>query len=278
LTSSAGDSDVARVSALYVYPIKSCAGISVERARVESRGLEFDRRFMVIDGNGRFLTQRQLPKMVLLRTAISGDALSVARPDGERLELPLQPTWPETVRVKVWRSELDACVAAADVNDWFSDYLDRPARLVYMAQHQHRRVSRQRATQPGDEVSFADGAPILLISEGSLAALNAKLAEPVSMQHFRPNVVVDAPEAFVEDRWKHIRISGTDLEVAWRCARCTMTTVDPDAGSMHADAEPLRTLREFRREGPNVMFGQNVLTRGAGRLEVGAKLEVIETN
>jgi uncharacterized protein YcbX len=268
---------VSRVSALYIYPIKSCGGIAVTSARIESRGLGFDRRYMLVDHNGRFLTQRQLPAMALLRTTIDGDALHVAQPGGEVLHLPLEPSFRNVAQVKVWRSELEATTADEPVNRWFSEYLERPVRLVYMAEHQHRRVSSRRATRSGDEVSFADGAPILLIGEGSLAALNARLRTPVSMRRFRPNIVVDASEAFIEDTWRKIGIGGTELEVAWACARCTMTTVNPESGIADANGEPLRTLREFRRDGANVIFGRNVLTRGAGRISVGDALEIIES-
>ena len=248
----------------------------MSEAHAESRGLQFDRRFMLVDENGRFITQRQVPRMALLRTAIDGSTLSVSRPDADSLQLPLQPEFEETAGIRVWRSELDATVAPADVNEWFSDSLGRAVRLVYMADNQHRRVSRDRATRPDDEVSFADGAPILLIGEGSLADLNSRLAQPVSMLRFRPNVVADTSEPFVEDTWRYIRIGETPLEVAWSCSRCTMTTVDPVTAVVDEAREPLRTLRTYRLQGNVVMFGQNVLTRGSGVLRVGDQLSVIE--
>lgn len=266
-----------RVSALYVYPIKSCGGIDVTTARVGTRGLEFDRRFMLVDGNGRFVTQRQLPAMALLKTAIRDGSLIVTRPGAAPLQIALRPDWSNTIAVKVWRSVLDANVADEPVNEWFSEYLGRPLRLVYMADRQHRRVARNRATRADDEVSFADGAPILLIGEGSLAGLNARLAQPLSMLRFRPNIVVDSEAPFAEDDWHRIRIDTVELELAWRCARCTLPSVDPDTGAVHPAGEPLRTLREFRRDGPGVVFGQNVLIRAAGQLTVGASVEVIET-
>lgn len=263
-----------QVSALYVYPIKSCSGISVSSARVEARGLEFDRRYMLVDDNGRFLTQRQIPRMALLQTSIGGSELLVSRPDGSVLTLPLRPSFRDSARVRVWRSELDADVAGADVNAWFSEYLDRPTRLVYMADHQHRRVAAQRATRPDDEVSFADGAPVLLISEGSLADLNERLGAPVSMLRFRPNIVVNASAAFIEDTWRRIRISDTEFEVAWPCSRCTIPTVDPASGAVDDHGEPLATLRAYRRDGAGVFFGQNLLTRGAGIVNVGDSIEL----
>jgi len=248
----------------------------VARATVERRGLQFDRRFMLVDANGRFITQRQQPQMALLRTAIDADELVVQRPDGGVLRLPVQPELRSTTRVKIWRSELDAGVADRAVNNWFSEYIGSAVRLVYMAETQRRAVSRQRATQADDEVSFADGAPLLLMSEGSLAALNARLEAPVSMRRFRPNIVVDCESAFAEDTWKRIRIAETLLEPAWACARCTIPTIDQDTGDADPLGEPLRTLREFRRDGAGIMFGQNVLVRGAGELRVGDTLDVLE--
>lgn len=264
-----------RISALYVYPIKSCAGIAVDAAQVLSRGLQFDRRFMLVDDNGRFLTQRQNARMALLSTAIDDGLLTVTRPDGDTLRLPLVPAYDSAIAVKVWRSQLEAQLADEDTSAWFGDFLERPARLVYMAEHQHRAVSRDRATAAGDEVSFADGAPILLTSEGSLADLNGRLSRPVTMQRFRPNIVVDEPVPWAEDGWRHIRAGGTPFEVAWSCARCVMTTIDPATGVRDEDGEPLATLREFRREGHQVLFGQNVLTRGPGMLRVGDSVEVM---
>lgn len=263
-----------RVSALYIYPIKSCGGIALERAHVERRGLQFDRRYMLVDANGRFLTQRQTPRLALFATAIEGARLRVTGPDGASLLLPLQPAFASSIPVKVWRSRLEAQLADADVNAWFSERLERVVQLVYMADHQHRAVSSRRATASDDEVSFADGAPILLTSEGSLADLNARLSRPVSMLRFRPNIVVDAREPFCEDTWNRIRIAGTQLEVAWACARCTMTTVDPRTGRCDDDGEPLATLRAYRRDGPGIFFGQNLLTRGAGVVSLGDIVEV----
>ena len=231
---------------------------------------------MLVDANGRFLTQRQLPAMALLETAIDGDALHVARPDGGRFTVPLRPSFAESVQVRVWRSTLEAAVAGADVNAWFSESLGAPVRLVYMAEHHHRRVSANRARRSDDEVSFADGAPVLLIGEGSLADLNARLAEPVSMLRFRPNIVVDAGAAFLEDTWRRIRIGAAEFEVAWACSRCTITTVDPATGRVDETGEPLATLRGYRRDGAGILFGQNLLTRGAGTVSVGDEIEVLE--
>lgn len=248
----------------------------MREAHVHSRGLQYDRRFMLVDANGRFMTQRQFPSLALLKTSVNGNRLNVSRPDAEALTLPLEPEYSASAHVKVWRSELEAAVADTAANEWFTDFLQRPARLVFMADHQHRSVARQYATRADDEVSFADGAPILLIGEGSLADLNSRLDTAVSMQRFRPNIVVDSVPAFIEDSWRHIQIGTTRLEVAWNCTRCTMTTVDPETGVPDPQGEPLRTLRGFRREGAGVNFGQNVLTRGSGTLSVGDQIEILE--
>lgn len=231
---------------------------------------------MLVDENDRFLTQRQLPRMALLRTSIDGNELHVTGPQADRLTLPLRPTWSELTRVRVWRSELEASVAGNAVSAWFGDFLGKAVRLVYMRDDQHRRVAANRAARREDEVSFADGAPIMLIGEGSLADLNERLGAPVTMLRFRPNIVVDTATAFAEDAWRRIRIAQSELEVAWACARCTITTVDPETGTLDAAGEPLATLREYRRDGAGVFFGQNLLPRGGGTISVGDAVEVLE--
>ena len=143
-----------------------------------------------------------------------------------------------------------------------------------MADDQHRPVPNEAAAFD-DEVSFADGAPILLISTGSLADLNGRLAEPVTMTRFRPNIVVDTPQPFVEDSWRSIAIGSAELAVVWQCSRCILPTIDPETGIKHPRQEPLETLRSYRRVGPKVMFGQNLIPRKHGTIRVGDTVRVV---
>jgi len=242
---------------------------------VQTRGLEGDRRFMLVDANNRFLTQRQHPKMARLHVAISGDG-TIKIDDGERPEfsVPASPEYAETARVRIWRGLVEASVADSEVNAWFSAFMGLDCRLVYMRDDQHRAVPNESA-QFDDEVSFADGGPLLVISEASLGELNRRLERPVAMARFRPNIVIDASQPFEEDGWRAIKIADVELELAWRCSRCLMTTVDPDTAERDVRGEPFETLKTFRRVNGRVMFGQNAIPRRLGRIHVGDSVEVL---
>lgn len=220
-----------KVAELVIHPIKSCRGVSVRAARVGPRGLEGDRRYMLVDTDGRFLTQREHPRMALIGLALDGDAFLVTAPGREPLVVPRALDGALERRVRVWRSELDAAVADDDVNGWFSEYLGFACSLVYMTDGHHRAVTHPSA-RDGDEVGFADDSPLLLISTASLADLNTRLERPVAMRRFRPNLVVTAERPFAEDEWGRIRIGGVQLDVGWPCKRCVLTTVDPETGKI----------------------------------------------
>jgi uncharacterized protein YcbX len=266
---------MARISRLYVYPIKSCRGIEVESAGLTVRGLAGDRRYMLVDASGRFLTQRRHPRMALITTSFDGDGLVVDAPGCASLRMPaaLAGAGHETCRVRVWNDTVEATLAAPEVNIWFSGFMGFACGLVYLADHQHRPVTNPAAGFD-DEVSFADGAPLLLISEPSLAALNERLARPVGMSRFRPNLVVTADAAHAEDSWRSITIGTARLDVAWPCSRCVLTTIDPETGERDPANEPLRTLTGYRKRDRGVYFGQNLIPRALGTLTVGDECAV----
>jgi uncharacterized protein len=262
-----------QVTAINIYPIKSCGGISRSSAEVTARGLDGDRRYMLVDADGGFLTQRRHPVLALVSLADADDgAYEVMAPGRPALRLPRE--WPDgqTVRVKVWQDQVDAAAVPDELGGWFADYLGFACRLVYMAEHQHRAVPNDAAAFD-DEVGFADAAPLLLTTEASLADLNSKLRTPVTMTRFRPNLVIDADSAFVEDSWRYIKVGQAELEVAWPSTRCVLTTVDPATGIKDGGGEPLKTLRSYRRSSAGVMFGQNLLPRRCGRVRVGDAVE-----
>lgn len=257
------------VTAINVYPIKSCRGVPLTETVVEPRGLEHDRRYMLVDGKGRFLSQRAQPRLAAIRVRIDGDGLLVEAPEQPELRLPLALPAERECRVRIWRDSLEAGLAEPSVNRWFTRYLGFDCGLVHMAAHQHRALDHEAAGFD-DEVSFADAAPLLLTSQASLDELNARLARKVSMRRFRPNVVVSAAPAFAEDGWGRIRIGRrVELDVAWPCRRCVVTTIDPDTGERAPDGEPLETLKAFRRGRGGVMFGQNLIPRALGEIRVG---------
>lgn len=261
------------LSALYLHPVKSCASLAVDSAAVEPRGLAGDRRWMIVDAAGEFVTGRSEPRLVLVRTRETPQGLHLQAPSLPDLVVPVPPLSNPRPRVTVWNSQVDALDAGDEAAAWISAFNGRPCRLVYMDAAAHRPVSPTHA-RPGDEVSFADAYPLLIISEASLAGLNAQLDAPVPMLRFRPNLVVRGAQAHEEDRWQRIRIAGIEFEMIKPCVRCGFTTVMPETGTLDPRGEPLRTLAKYRRADKGVIFGQNVIARGSGRLRVGDAVEI----
>ncbi|MGH6644127.1 MAG: MOSC domain-containing protein, partial [Bradyrhizobium sp.] len=245
-----------QLSGLYLYPIKSSAPLEVKTAVVEPRGLRHDRRWMVVDTEGRFLTGRQLPRLTLVRGQPGSGGLSLDAPGMPSLSVPF-PQTETTVPVNVWKNDVAAKRAGAAADAWLSEFLQQPVRLVHMDAGVTRPMTDPHS-QPGDEVSFADAFPLLLISQAALDGLNARLAKPVSMLQFRPNLVIDGAAAHAEDEWKRIRIGAVEFDVAKACTRCVFTTVDPARGERDPEGEPLRTLIGYRRTADGVTFGQNL--------------------
>jgi len=263
------------LSALHLFPIKSCAPLILDRATVEARGLVHDRRWMVVDAQAKFITGREVAGMTLLR-AEPLDALgtlSLQAPGMPALVL-APPASGVRKTVTVWSSTVDALPADPAANAWISTFLQRPAELVYMDDAAVRAVDPKYA-QPQDVVSFADAYPLLLISQAALDLLNSKLAAPVPMLRFRPNLVVAGTTPHAEDEWKRIRIGEVEFDLVKLCTRCVFTTVDFERGERDPSGEPLRTLITYRRSPNGVIFGQNLIPRGTGTLHVGDPVEVL---
>ncbi len=260
-----------------IYPIKSLKGISLAEASVEARGLQFDRRWMLVDENDRFLTQRELPSMALIRIGVKDSCLT-ATVGGRQLEIPMSLNGSGgATDVTIWHDTVYAKIYDDTTNDWFSDVLQTRCRLVLMPEETRRTVDSAYAVLDGeDTVSFADGYPFLLIGEGSLDDLNSRLETPLPMNRFRPNFVVSGSEPFAEDAWKRIRIGETIFHVVKPCGRCIITTTDQGTGER--GKEPLKTLATFRNQGGKVMFGQNLIAESGGAtVKVDDEVEVIET-
>ena len=268
------------LSEINIYPIKSLAGISLKEARIERRGLEFDRRWMLIDENNKFLTQREFPKMATVGIEILPDGLQVSS-NGDSLKCAFEPPGSAAETVKIWSSRCRAKIYESAVNEWFSDILQTNCKLAVMPEDTQRKVNYFYAVNKDDHVSFADGYPFLLIGENSLADLNSRLPEALPMNRFRPNFVVAGSEGFAEDGWKKIKIGEAIFHVVKPCARCVITTIDQAAGEKNGQ-EPLKTLAGFRIPKRSIkkkiLFGQNLIAEKAGAvLRVGDKIEVLET-
>jgi len=260
-----------RLAALYRYPVKSLRGQEFARLEVGLRGFVGDRQWMVVDANGRFLTQRQQARMSLVGAEIDADGDLWLRADG------MSPISPRTDaggrrQVTVWSDDVAGeCVDPA-TDAWLSEFLDTPCHLVRFPDDTVRPVDPQFANAQ-DQVGFADGFPFLLISEASLADLNSRLQQPVEMIRFRPNLVLSGCEPYEEDSWRRIRIGPVEFRVAKPCSRCIVPTIDPATGER--GREPLATLMTYRRRDNKVYFGQNLVHDNAATLEQGMHVEVL---
>ncbi|MEK7251316.1 MAG: MOSC N-terminal beta barrel domain-containing protein [Bacteroidota bacterium] len=260
------------LSDINIYPIKSCKGFSAESWELEARGFRYDRRWMLVDNEGMFLTQRDFPRLTLVSVQVKSDHLRVEAPNMEPLFVPFKLESKKHIPVVVWEDGVEAVSVSKEAANWFSEFLGFSCKLVAMTERSLRPVDKNYSVN-NDIVSFADAFPLLLISEASLADLNSRLEVVIPMKRFRPNLVVKGCEPFAEDSWKEIMIGDVALHVVKPCARCTITTVDPETGEK--GQEPLRTLATYRTVDNKVMFGQNVLHANNGTLRVGDEVNVL---
>ena len=261
-----------RVSGLAVYPVKSCRGVDLDEAVVGATGFDLDRQWMVVDADGRFLSQRQAPELAQIEVAVAGEGLTLSAPALPALTIPLRTPHGRERTVEVWQ---DRC-AAVDEGDaaarWLEQHLGRRAMLVRMAGVGSRPLAGAPVAS-GIAVSFADAFPFLLVSEGSLEELNRRLESPVPMNRFRPNIVVAGGAPHAEDEWRRVGIGEVVFRVAKPCARCVITTTDQRTGER--GPEPLRTLASYRTVGGKVLFGQNLVHEGRGVVRVGDRVRVV---
>lgn len=261
------------VASLIYYPIKACRGFEVEESNVERMGLEHDRRMMVVSPKGHFLTQRDYPKLALVTPTFSGEQLTLSAPETNTLTFPIMKSGP-TRPVDIWHSHgVHAVDQGDETAEWFSDWLGASVRLVHIADGYLRCISQKHAVNADDHTGFADGYPILLASEESLADLNSRLETPVLMNRFRPNLVVKGCEPFAEDGWSQVKIGEIEMAVVKPCARCVVTTIDKE--TLAKSKEPLKTLASYRTQAGGAMFGQNVIPLNEGRLRSGMNVEIL---
>ncbi len=262
------------LTGIFIYPIKSLGSISLTEATVQREGLQYDRRWMLLDAAGNFLTQRNLPEMALLQPSIEGNRLRVTHRNGHAGTLEFFLDQPEDFPgfpVQVWDDEVAARSVGGDADEWFSQALRTPCQLVRIEENAMR---YDLTGKGGKYVSFADSQPFLIIGEASLAELNRRLDTPLPMARFRPNLVFTGGLPFAEDDWAHFTIGDVHFKNVKPCGRCTVTTIDPATGQV-AGAEPLRTLNTFRKVGNQVNFGMNAAlpdTQGEAVIRVGDEI------
>lgn len=256
------------VTDLFIYPIKSLGGIRVESSLIQERGLLHDRSWVLIDENNRFITQREIPGLVFFSTEINDSYLKVfdKRDPSEYILVDLFPLVGEVASVQIWDDICDAILVSEEAGNWFSAKLGMNLRLAYMPDSTKRHVDTNYAK--GAEVTgFSDGYPILMIGTASLEDLNSRLAQPIGMDRFRPNIVFSGAEPFEEDLITDFTINGVMMRGVKPCARCIMTTTNQQTAER--SKEPLNTLSTYRKKGNKIYFGQNVLAKGLGFINVG---------
>ena len=262
-----------QLSGLTTYPIKSCAGSALTSAALDRFGLSGDRRWLIVDAGNRFLSQREHALMALVEPEQRSEGLLLRLGD-EVLTVTTPASAAKTRLVRVWQDTVPARDAGDTAAYWLSARLGQACRLVFMAEDCQRLVDGCYASA-GETVSFADGFPLLLISQASLDDLNSRLSAAVPMNRFRPNLVVQGCAAYAEDHWRRIRIGDIEFTLAKPCSRCVVPSIDQ--ATAQKDSEILRVLASYRRgEDRQVYFGQNLLYLATGQLAVGARVEVLE--
>lgn len=263
------------LSKISVYPIKSTRGIAVDEIQVDVMGPARDRRWMLVDDEGLMLSQRTQPRMALIAPSFDGDDLIVEAPEMPALRIRPWCGGGEWSRARVWHDELRLPEPDPAYSEWFRSYLGQSCRLLYQPESVIRPVEAPYDTSPW-RVSLADGFPLLLVGQASLDLLNQKLEVPVTMERFRPNLVIAGSAAHEEDGWRRVRIGEVELAVVKACVRCAIPLVDPVTGE--TGVEPLRTLAQYRKkpDSTKVLFAQNALATTPGLLRVGDEVEVLE--
>ncbi len=272
---------VMRVASLHIHPVKSARAVDVAEAKLLPSGLAGDRRWMIVDETGRFLTQREEPRLALLSAAPTAEGLTVSAPGLPPLDVPCPTATAPQIVAFIWRSKATARVAES-ASHWLSGWLGHPLRLVWLPEGANRPLNTAFAKGPGG-VGFQDGYPVLIANTASLADLNARLESLAPMNRFRANIAIDGAVPWAEDAWLRLRIGETELELVKPCERCVITTLDQATGERatpdRAGHEPLRTLQRVRKSAdPRVkgaLFGWNAVPRTPGLIRVGDPVEVL---
>ena len=265
-----------QISELYVYPIKSLGGIAVKQAIITDRGFQHDRRWMLVDVNNRFLSQREIAAMALLKVNITVDGLQVINTINQNIiHLPFLPLKSEFIEVAIWDDICSAQLVSNEADNWFSVALGIECRLVYMPDDT-RRLTDGRYSPADNITSFSDAYPFMMIGQASLDDLNSRLAIPLPINRFRPNIVFTGGYPYQEDIIDRIIINNIPFNGVKLCARCNIPTIDQTTGI--ASKEPTKTMASYRAKNHNVYLGQNLVHSGSGTISVGDELSIISVH
>ena len=262
------------LSEIFIYPVKSLAGIKVSNWQVNEKGLLHDRKWMLIDSNNQFLSQRRVPKMVLIKTQLTENELILSTAVSGSILLPLYPVDGQSCITTIWHDQCSAKTTSNEADQWLSDFLGIECKLVYQADEVVRSVDPDYAMAT-DKINFSDGFPFLIVSEASLNTLNQAMDVQLPIQRFRPNLVISHCESYAEDSWREITINNIGFRLPKPCSRCSVPTIDTETAK--TNKEPLTTLNRLRKWNKHVYFGQNALHNNTGDLSVGNEVEINRT-
>ena len=258
-----------KIVSIHIYPIKSLGGISLQTSNLLERGLEFDRRWMLVDSDGVFITQRQIPELTLFKLSLHNEHLLVQSGiDNAFVQVPFSCTG-ELIEATVWDDLVKAQEVSTELSQWFSNQFKQEVKLVYMTESSTRFIDKRFATNH-ETVSFADGYPVLIANTFSLNDLNSRLESKVTIERFRPNIVVEGGKPFEEDQWRKISFGSSKIEVVKKCARCVMVNINPKSATK--ETEVLQVLSGYRKIENKVYFGVNALVNQEGEISVGDTL------
>lgn len=264
-----------KISEIYIYPIKSLGGISVNQAEVTDRGFKYDRRWMLIDDNNRFLSQREVAKMALLKVSLSDNGVTAINSiDDSSLLIPFVPQKNDFIKVTIWDDTCTGQLVSDEADKWFTKALGLDCRLVYMPDDSHRPTDPRYTDN--NITSLSDGYPFMIIGQASLDELNSHLDEALPINRFRPNLVFKGGAPYQEDTMNEFIINDIHFNGVKLCARCNITTINQDDASK--GKEPLKTLSGYRSKNKKIYFGQNVVHKGTGIIAIGDELSVLSTH
>lgn len=260
------------LSALSIYPLKSAKAINLTSCNVGEMGLEHDRRFVISDMQGQFITGRTQPRISLIKVEVATHGIMLSAPKMPPIAFTFKELQQDYSDVTVWGTKIKGQCCSKEINSWLTQFLAIDCQLLYFGVKSSRQVSNF-----DKQLSFADGYPILLISQASLDELNRSTQRPIEMSQFRTNLVVTGCEAFAEDAWKRIKIGDAEFELVKSCERCIFTTLSPGATRFAEDKEPLKTLSLFRKDNDGrIDFGQNLISHNNTEIKLGDTIEVLE--
>jgi len=267
-----------KISQLFIYPVKSLRGISVSSGLVTDRGLQYDRRWMLVDENNRFLTLREYPKMARIKVELYERGLKIESLEyaGADLKIPFEADEAGFESVTIWNATVDARRVGKDADNWFSDMLGGNCRLVFMPENSLRPVDTTSGfAPPGKFTAFADAYPFMMLGEASMEDLNNRMQIPLTVDRFRPNIVFSGGFPYQEDEMEEFTIGDILFTCLENCARCIIPNIDPEKGIRNKDNEPLKTLSKYRMRNKKIEFGRNVVHQGAGIIRVDNEIHLL---